>query len=127
MHKISKESIGRLIFCGVVSYSSLSCILLYRQVTLSPETVSDILEVSIHRTAIEALVCCGRFQRPKVTDVRSYLDVVEVLFVDDMWHPQASTVPCHMELWMVLVDVLSQLVDGFRIGVATHETHAGNA
>lgn len=59
-------------------------------------------------------------------DKRSDLDIVEVLFVDGCRNNRFTTVPSHFELWMFLMDILSQQVDALRIGISTHERNTGD-
>ena len=54
------------------------------------------------------------------------LDVVEVLLVDRGGYDRLATIPGHLELWMLLMDILCKHVDAFRIGIASHEGDTGD-
>ena len=59
-------------------------------------------------------------------DIWAYLDIIEISFVDNRGNTNASAVPSHMELRMVLVDILRQLVDTLGVGITTHKGYTGN-
>ena len=101
-------------------------LLLHGNVLLSPKAKGDILELTIHAATIKPLVGGWHLQGTKMFDVRSHLDVIEVLLVDNRRNTDTSAIPCHMELGVILVDVLCQLVDSTRVGIATHKRDAGN-
>ena len=92
---------------------------------MGPEAGSDVFEIAVAVVAVEALVGGGLFQGAQVLDVGADLDVVEVILVDGRGDDGAATVPSYAQLGIFLVDVLCQLVDTFRITVATHEGDAG--
>ena len=94
---------------------------------MGPEAGSDVFEIAVAVVAVEALVGGGLLQGAQVLDVGADLDVVEVILVDGRGDDGAATVPSYAQLGIFLVDVLCQLVDTFRITVATHEGDAGEA
>ncbi len=101
-------------------------LLLHGNVLLSPKAEGNVLELTIYAATIKPLVGGGRLQGPKVSDIGTHLDVIEVLLVDNRRNTDSSAIPCHMELGMILVDVLCQLVDSTRVGIATHKGDASD-
>ena len=91
-----------------------------------PEAGSDVLELTLGVLTIEALVGGGLLQRTKVLDERTYLYIVEVLLIDGGRDDGLATIPSHLELGMLLVDILCQDVDTLGIAVAAHESNAGD-
>ena len=61
-----------------------------------------------------------------MADKGSDFDVVEVGGVDGCGNDGASAIPSHTELWILLVHVLRQQIDSFRISIAAHEGDAGD-
>ena len=59
-------------------------------------------------------------------DEGAYLDVVEIVFVDKGRDDGLAAVPGHLELGMLLVDVLCQNVHALGVAVAAHEGDAGD-
>ena len=117
----------RMFLCQKIDVNgNVNRLCLHRDVALAPEAIGDVLERAVHQLAVEALISGGRLERTEVLDVRTNLDVVKVLLVDHRGNADATAVPCHMELRMVLVDVLRQLVDAARVGIAAHEGDAGD-
>lgn len=90
-----------------------------------PKAVSDILQLVAIHTAIQALVSGRLVERTHMTDIRSQLDVVEMALVYVARESNAATIPCRLDLRMVVMEPCSQLVDGGRLCVATHKTDAG--
>ena len=86
-------------------------LILHGNILLSPETIGNVLKLPIDIAAIEALVSGGRLQGPKMLDIGSHLDVVEVLLVDCRRNTYSSAIPSYMELGIVFMDILCQLID----------------
>ena len=75
---------------------------------------------------IKTLISGGLLQRAEVTNKGPDFDIVEVLFGDKGRDDGLAAVPRHLELRMLLVDILSQEVDTLRVVVATHEGDTGD-
>lgn len=61
-----------------------------------------------------------------MSEIGPELDVVEEALVDEWREACASAVPCYLELWVVLAEVLCQLAHFGWIGVASHEGDTGD-
>ena len=91
-----------------------------------PESAGDVLPRVIVRVLVEPLVGRGLVERTEVLEVRTDLDVVEVVLVHFQRHAHLATVPRHFQFGVLLVDVLCQTVDATRFGITTHEGDAGD-
>lgn len=94
--------------------------------SLLPEAGGDVFEVVGVCLAVEALVGGGFLQGAEVADEGTYLDIVEVGLVDGGRNADATAVPRHLELRVLLVDILCQEVDTLGVGIAAHEGEAGD-
>ena len=101
-------------------------LILHGNILLSPETIGNVFKYPVDVTTIKTLVGGDRLQRTKMLDIGSHLDVVEVLLVDGGRDNGLAAVPCHLELGVLLVDILCQQVDALRVVVAAHEGEAGD-
>ena len=61
-----------------------------------------------------------------MTDIGTYLDVVEIRDIDNARNTNAPAVPCYMEPRILLMDILRQLIDELRFGIAAHKGNTGN-
>ena len=52
----------------------------------------------------------------------SNLDVIKIKLVNNTWHANAPTIPPYFILWVNSMHILRQLVDIFRLSIATHKT-----
>ena len=75
---------------------------------------------------VKPLVGGGAVERTEVLEVRTDLDVVEIVLVHLQWHAHPAAVPRHLQLRILLMDVLCQTVDAARFGVTAHESDAGD-
>ena len=92
----------------------------------TPEAGSNIFKVTLFILAVHPLIGRRLLQRTKVLDEGTDLDIVEVGLIDSRGDDCLATIPCHLELWVLLVDILRQTVDALRVVVATHEGDAGD-
>ena len=88
---------------------------------LPPKAISNVLKRAVSELMVEALIGGRRLQWTQMIDVRTYLDIVEVRLVNNRRYANATTIPCHMKLRIILVNVLGQLVNSLRVGITTHE------
>ena len=95
-------------------------------ILFSPETGSDVFKLPRVILSIETLVGRWLFEGAKMFEIRPYLDVVEVCLVDSRRDAYASTVPRHLVLRMLLVDILRQHIDPHWIVIATHKGNTGD-
>ena len=91
-----------------------------------PEAVGDVLKRSVFQETIEPLIGGWLAERTQMADVGANLDEVEVALLYVGWNAQPSAVPCHLELRMLLMDVLCQQVQALRVCIASHEGDAGD-
>lgn len=96
------------------------------QKSLLPESAGDVFPLPFCCSLVEPLVGGGLAERSEMSEVRAELDVVEEALVDERREACASAVPCHLELRMVLSEVLCQSAHFGRVGVASHEGDAGD-
>ena len=98
---------------------------LYCHVLPAPEAISDILESTIHQTTVEALIGGSRLQGTKMFDIGSHFYIVKIFFIDHRRNAYATTIPGHMELRMIFVNILCKLIDPSGIGIPSHEGDTG--
>lgn len=91
-----------------------------------PESVCDVGPFSLFGALVESLVGVGVAEGSEVSEVGSYFDVVEVVFVDEWRDAYASAVPCCFDVWVLLAYVLREPVDFLWLGVSSHEGDAGD-
>lgn len=93
---------------------------------VTPEAMGNVLKLAGIVFPVETLVGSGLLQRAQMAYVGPYLQIVEVGLAHHGRHAQASAVPCHMKLWVFLMDILCQHVDALGVGIAAHEGKAGD-
>lgn len=91
-----------------------------------PKTGGNVLKSVVGQLFVEPLVGGFVFQTAEMGDIRANLDVVEIGLVDFRRDDGPSTIPCGSEARIVFVNIDGKLVDGFRLGIASHESDAGD-
>ncbi len=93
---------------------------------LSPETRGDIGELLSRHPFVKPLVGGAVFQASQMLDVRPNLDVVEIALTDLARNNRLPTIPSHLILRMLAMQILRQLIHVLRLGVTAHETNTGD-
>lgn len=91
-----------------------------------PETGSDVYQFISRPYSVQALIGSWLAQPSQMPDVRTNLDVVETAPANGRRKDSASAVPGHFQIRIAATQITRQSVDGSRIGIASHETDAGN-
>ena len=91
-----------------------------------PEPCGDVLESTVRTAAEHSLVGARRLQAAEVAEVRSHLDIMEVQRRDERREGRAPRVPSRLQPGVAVQDVAGKPVDRRRVGIAPHESYAGN-
>lgn len=91
-----------------------------------PEPCGDVLESTVRTAAEHSLVGTRRLQAAEVAEVRSHLNIMEVQRRDERREGRASRVPSRLQPGVAVQDVAGKPVDRRRVGIAPHESYAGN-
>ena len=94
--------------------------------SLLPKAARNVFPRIVVGVLVEPLVGRRLVQWTKVLEIRTNLDVVEVILVHLGRKAHSATIPRHLQVWVFLMDVLCQSVDSTRFGITTHEGDAGD-
>lgn len=78
------------------------------------------------RILVESLVSCRLVERTQVLEVRTNLDIVEIVLVHLRGHTHSSAIPTYLEFRIFFVDILRQSVDTPRLSITAHKGDAGD-
>lgn len=71
---------------------------------------------------VEPLVSCRLVERTKVLEIRTNFDEVEIILVYLRRKSHPATVPCHLQMWILFVDVLCQPINSTWLSIPSHES-----
>ena len=91
------------------------------------EPLRDVLHAAVGQAFHHALVGGRAVQGTKLGHVTPQLDVVEMLGRNVLRQVVLARIPRRLEVGMAGFQLLGQVGDLFRLGVAAHEAHAGDA
>ena len=109
---------SRKSLCGIHLYLNYFLIL--------SEPFRDVLHTAIGQAFHHALVGGHTVQWTQLSHITSHFDVVEMVGGDVLRKVVLSRIPGYLYT-IVLLDLMGQLGYGFRLIVAAHEAHAGDA